>query len=311
MTRHFTNMKYLHLVILPFFIFSGSGIAQSWDELAYLGKKYREDGDLAKAIEFLSRAAEQKPSDKYELYLYAGILSARIDKSDDAFTLLNKSVISGMWDISRLERNTRLNKLKSDERWRALIKNIMKEESKYIKSSNLTHPEIRNELKKMWAKDQDFVGKKEQLDVIKYNSSKLKQIIQNFGWPTKHQVGKDGEWIAWAIAQHSHDIVFQRECLARLRELTFAREISPVYYAELTDRVARNSGSPQVYGMAIVRIDGKKVFYPIVDPENIDTRRTRIGLPPLEVWANENFVDINSLANKQSQRGSLNSSPLP
>ena len=284
-------MKALWIVIITFF-YSSFAQCHSWDELAYLGKKYRAEGNLNKAIEYLLKAAETKPTDKYELYLYAGILSARVGNTDNAFNLLEKSIRSGMWDKARLERNSRLDELKQDKKWNELINTISKEENNYLNKTKITNPEIRTQLKQMWLNDQNLVGKKAQLKVIKANSKILNKIISDIGWPTQKKVGKDGEWLAWAIAQHSHDIQFQKRCLTYLQTLTLENKISPIYFAELTDRIARNSKVPQVYGMAIISKNGIKAFYPIFDVANVDKRREKIGLPPLKVWANENFVDI-------------------
>ncbi len=279
-------------------LYSNLLMAQSWDELAYQGKKFHKQGDLIKAIEFLSKAAEKRKTDNYELYLHAGILAARLKDTDRAFALLNSAINSGMWDIPRLERNSRLAYLKKDLRWSGLIDRINEQEKNYIKKSGLTHPELRKELKLMWAKDQVLVGKSEQKDVIQSNSLRLEKIIQKTGWPTSKMVGKDGVWFAWALAQHSFDIEFQKRCLSHLKNLTEAGEINPIYYAELNDRIARNLGVKQTYGMAIISQNGEKVFYPIADVEKVDERRSKIGLPPLKVWANENFVEVIPVANK-------------
>ncbi|GLR70763.1 DUF6624 domain-containing protein [Agaribacter marinus] len=304
-------MKHFNILVISIILYSFTATAESsWDELAYQGKKYREEGNLAKAVQFLSAAADKKRTNNHELYLYAGILAARLDNSDEAFKLLNKSIRSGMWDIHRLERNSRLQNIRQDKRWNDLIESIKTEENRYLSRAKITHPELRSQLKTMWEKDQNFVGRKEQLNVIKSNSIELKKIIADIGWPTKSKVGRDGEWLAWAITQHSHDIEFQKMCLGYLKNLTLDDKIDPVYFAELTDRIARNTGSSQIYGMAIIRENGKKMFYQIFDPENVDIRRSEIGLPPIKVWANENFVEIDPLANKKSQQDSPVGVPL-
>ncbi|WP_308375579.1 DUF6624 domain-containing protein [Microbulbifer sp. RZ01] len=249
---------------------------------------------MNKAVEYLALAADTKGKNNENLYLYAGILAARLGKANGSFDLLQKAVDAGMWDIPRLERNNRLAELREDERWDALIKRIRRKESEYVESTDMSHPELRVELKSMWVKDQDLVGTEKQKSIIDSNSERLKDIVNEYGWPTKSMVGEDGSWFAWAIAQHSFDGEFQRTCLDLMKPLLSVQEINSELYAELHDRISRNANEEQTYGMAIIWIDGKKVFHPISNIESVDQRRQSIGLPPLKVWANENGVAYDS-----------------
>jgi len=52
--------------------------------------------------------------------------------------------------------------------------------------------------------------------------------------------------------------------------------------AYLADRVAVNEGRPQPYGTQIAEVtNGDGVPWPIAEPEQLDERRARMGLPPL------------------------------
>ena len=240
-------MRIASIIVFLSTFYSSDLIAQSWDELAYLGKKYHHDGEIEKAIEFLSKGADKKGQDNQELYLHAGILAARIGDVDKSFALLERAVDSGMWDIPRLKRNSRLTSLRQDARWQALISRTVLTENKYVKESGISHPVIREELKSMWTNDQNLAGKENQSQVIYYNSQKLDSIVDEYGWPTRSMVGKDGAWFAWAIAQHALDIELQKKWLSHIKRLLDAGEIAPEYYAELNDRIARNSGKGQTY----------------------------------------------------------------
>lgn len=173
-----------------------------------------------------------------------------------------------------------------------MISDIDTYEKDYIKNSGLTHPEVRSQLKTMWKRDQALVGKwEQQKEIINNNTKQLKEIVAVHGWPTHSMVGKDGSWFAWAVAQHSFNLEFQKDCLILMERLLEADEVSPTLFAELSDRVSRNSGTMQTYGMAIVTDKGTKTFYPIKDEKSVDRRRAEIGLPPLKVWANVNHID--------------------
>ena len=96
--------------------------------------------------------------------------------------------------------------------------------------------------------------------------------------------------MAWAIAQHAHDLDFQKKCLQLLKNTLLSDEPEALLYAELNDRICRNTGQKQTYGQAIIEDNGVKKFYPIANETEVDARRTAIGLPPLKVYANENYV---------------------
>lgn len=104
-------------------------------------------------------------------------------------------------------------------------------------------------------------------------------------------VDQEGAWSAWAIAQHSSDIEFQRVYLDRIASALNRNEAKPELYAELHDRIARNTYQQQYFGMATMERDGIEGFYPIMYEWNVNQRRKEIGLPSLMVFANVNHID--------------------
>lgn len=282
-----SNMK--NLPLLVFILFSSTAFSQTWDELIYQGKAERSKGDFRKAGELIAKGAELKGTDNFEHYYYAAIMYANADEIDSSFKMLAKCIEAGMYDLARWERNSRLKKLQTDERWTDLKSKMKESEQKY--SNDLTHPVLRDELKQMWKKDQDLVGKwDEQKRVVDDNSIRLNEIIEQYGWPSRSMIGEDGVWMAWAIVQHSHDLEFQKYCLELLENTLSSAEPEPVLYAELHDRICRNTDRKQSFGQAIIEENGIKKFYPIEKESEVDDRRKSIGLDPLKVYANENFV---------------------
>jgi hypothetical protein len=61
--------------------------------------------------------------------------------------------------------------------------------------------------------------------------------------------------------------------------------IDPAHYAELHDRIRRNTKLAQSFGMATMEREGRRGFYPIHHEHDVDARREAIGLPPLRVFA--------------------------
>lgn len=113
------------------------------------------------------------------------------------------------------------------------------------------------------------------------NTSRMKEIIAQVGWPTISKVGVDASGDAWLLVQHAdHDTAFQEQCLALMKNESI-REVNPRNVAMLEDRVRINTGRPQIYGTQFRPVEGKHVPLPIEDEANVDERRSHMGLGTL------------------------------
>ena len=147
-------MKTILLLILTSFALPS--YSQTWDELIYQGKKERANGNFKKAGELIAKGADLKGNGNFEHYYYAAIMFANANEPDSSFKLLEKCIDAGMYDWARWERNGRLKKLHEDKRWDKLKIRMKEAEEKF--TANLSHPELRDELKLMWKKDQDLLA---------------------------------------------------------------------------------------------------------------------------------------------------------
>lgn len=149
--------------------------------------------------------------------------------------------------------------------------------------------ELHDELVAMLARDQSerMGGPQEEGDYRR--TERLKEIIEEFGWPTILLVGKEGEDAAWAIAQHSDlDPAFQADALELLRAAVEQGVASPGNLAYLEDRVAVGQGEPQTYGTQVgCGPDGPEPATPIKDEANVEERRAAAGLAPLSEYLAE------------------------
>ena len=120
-------------------------------------------------------------------------------------------------------------------------------------------------------------------------TERLKEILEEHGWPTYDLVGKDGEDAAWVIAQHSDlDPEFQAEALELLRAAVAEGQASPGNLAYLEDRVRAGRGEPQLYGTQVsCTRKGKPKPGPIEDRARLGERRQEAGLPPYEDYLRE------------------------
>jgi hypothetical protein len=154
----------------------------------------------------------------------------------------------------------------------------------------VSKPELRRELLDLFDADQaertgEAVG---SVNHDRTRTERLKEIIDDFGWPTWSMVGKKGGTAAWAIAQHSdQDLEFQEQALELLRKAVEDEEADPTELAYLVDRVATHRGEPQTYGTQVGCIDGHAVAGEIEDEANVDQRRSEVGLGPLQDYLGE------------------------
>ena len=150
------------------------------------------------------------------------------------------------------------------------------------------------EIKDMFDKDQEMRQRALENDGVIENeeddsldlkhTERMKEIVNQIGWPTISKVGIEVSNMAWLLVQHSdHDVEFQKKCLELMKTQT--GEVSKRNVAYLEDRVRVNEGRPQLYG---TQFGGEGENYgprPIEEPEKVNERRAELGMEPLEEYA--------------------------
>ena len=117
------------------------------------------------------------------------------------------------------------------------------------------------------------------------NTTFMKQVVAEHGWPGYSLVGRDGEQAAFLIIQHAtQDTALMARALPLLERAYATGEAEGQQVALLTDRVARQRGQPQVYGTQASIVSGHFVLDPIADSANVDARRAQLGIPPVAVY---------------------------
>lgn len=118
------------------------------------------------------------------------------------------------------------------------------------------------------------------VDIV--NTTILKKIVKQYGWPTTSLVGKKASFNAWLIAQHAdHDLKFQKMALVLLSKEHQKTPSEPPkeQIAYLTDRICVNEGREQIYGTQFyVSPDGRYLCRPIANIVNLDVRRAQMNL---------------------------------
>lgn len=155
---------------------------------------------------------------------------------------------------------------------------------------------LRNELLRM--RDEDLTVRQELLDagqlggayvprmevVHLKNAARLRELIDQYGWPGEDIAAKDGAEAAWLIAQHAiGEPEFQKNVLGLLKESAAAGRIPAWHAAYMEDRIAMLEGRQQRYGSQWLDDprDGRTRPWKLCDPERVNEFRASVGLPPL------------------------------
>src|SRR5437660_4879117 len=124
---------------------------------------------------------------------------------------------------------------------------------------------IRNEMiqKGVTNIDPSVAGRMTEIDSA--NTARMKEIVNQYGWPGPELVGVDGSEAAFLLVQHAEH-AFQKEMLPPVEAAYRQKKLQGQDYALLLDRVLIGEGKPQVYGTQAKRFDRWKGHEPVIDP---------------------------------------------
>mgnify|MGYP001627282963 CR=1 FL=1 len=114
------------------------------------------------------------------------------------------------------------------------------------------------------------------------NLTKIKAILDRYGWLGADVVGWQGSMTLFLVIQHA-DLATQEKYLPMMRAAVKDGKALGSNLALLEDRVAIRQGKRQLYGSQIGRDPETQEYFisPLEDPENVDKRRAGVGLGPL------------------------------
>lgn len=122
----------------------------------------------------------------------------------------------------------------------------------------------------------ELMNEKDSLNLIK-----VETIVNEYGWLGADVIGKQGNKTLFLVIQHSN-LETQLKYLPIMREALTVGNINSNDFALLEDRIAMGQGKRQIYGSQI-KIDGDEFYvYPIIEPEKVNERRSKVGLEPIE-----------------------------
>lgn len=129
-----------------------------------------------------------------------------------------------------------------------------------------------------------------QKEMDAFHTTKMKEILKEYGWITISKFGSEYDQKAWLLVQHADDDqFFQAGVLFILSTLLNKGETNKKNYAYLYDRVAgkfHQIGMLQKYGTQVsIKDNGGVKLEPFEGRlEDVDSRRKEIGLEPLSEY---------------------------
>lgn len=151
---------------------------------------------------------------------------------------------------------------------------------------------LRDSLIKIYGVDSELV--KEQQAIYQknhiINERKVRYLLDTYGWPTKEIAGEQGNWTICNVLQHSDNTV-RLQYLPMMREAVKEKKLAPRFLVRAEDRIATEKGDLQIYGGQMKYYPETKSFnlWPVFEPENIDKRRTEIGLDSIAIFLKNRF----------------------
>jgi len=160
-----------------------------------------------------------------------------------------------------------------------MLNEVLREELIAMRTEDLR---VRQELVESGELGGSYVPRMEA--VHSKNAQRLKEIVDEYGWPHEDIVGHDGAEAAWLIAQHAVGFPdLQRKCLSLMEHSAYEGSIPRWHAAYLRDRVAMFEGRPQRYGTQWLDDphDGRIRPWKLEDGSQINELRAQVGLSPL------------------------------
>jgi hypothetical protein len=192
---------------------------------------------------------------------------------------LNSLHNNTLWEklISQVKENKEELEKNLDKPLVAILDTIYQEDQKYrqqIKGIEQKYGWESDEMKSHWK----IINEKDSINLIK-----VKKILDERGWLGANVIGNQGNSTLFLVIQHS-DLETQERYLPMMRDAVSKGNARASSLALLEDRVALGKGEKQIYGSQVGRDQETGEYYvlPLVDPDNVDQRRAKVGLGTIQ-----------------------------
>ncbi|CAM2068647.1 DUF6624 domain-containing protein [Sulfidibacter corallicola] len=274
---------------------------QSYHDLTQKAEAKFKEKAYALSVDYYFQAFDIDPPNSGEAFDYyrAARASALNRDPEQAIEFLATAVRMGWTDDAHMRKDATLRSLHTHWRWKNLVAQAVENQQMYQSQFNA---QLVDELKSIRTADQE---NRVQLDATikkhgsnspearelrakiqatdKVNLAKVEKIIAEHGYPGKSMVGYQ-QTTAFLVIQHA-PLEVQEKYLPLLSAAAESGELPKSSMALLVDRVLARTGKKQRYGSQVVRQpDGTYQLHPIEDEANVNIRRLKMGLEPLEQY---------------------------
>ncbi len=276
-------------------IFASYG--QNYEDLIRKADSCYEAKNYKLSTSFFEKAIKSKPESKNNFYNAACAASLANDKIN-SIKWLEIAINNGFDNLNHIKTDSDLDNIRKEKKFNKVITELQKKNE--LIEANYDKPlqkelfeiykddqEIRNQYvsaQKKYGyqgKEMDSLGKimtlKDSINLIK-----IVKILDEKGWVGKDKVGGQANQTLFLVIQHS-DLKIQQKYLPMMKEAVKKGNANSSSLALLEDRIALREGKKQIYGSQIGTNPTTKTQYilPLEDPDNVDKRRTEVGLGTL------------------------------
>jgi hypothetical protein len=316
-------MKHISVITLAFILFSFSKVYAQPTSAEYskliqdgwrlcLHKDYTNSAKLYEKAFVLNNNVPL--ADRYN----ASCIYALASNSDAAFRHLFIIANDLKWnDLNHLKKDSDLNSLHADARWKGLIAVVSKNKQdieKHFDTALVTvldkiyfdDQSTRNQIR---AKEEEYGRDSKEMKAFwqtilkndSINLIKVSKILDEHGWPDKKRIGKRGTSTLFLVIQHA-DQKAQEKYLPMIKKAVADNNLPKRQFAMFYDRLILRRGERQVYGtqLAISKESKNPYVLPLEDPTNVDKRRAEMGLNTMQenlnrwnlIWNIEAYIKV-------------------
>lgn len=316
------KITFLTLLALLTFSACNRQHPEDYNKLIAEARELYEAGDYEHSGMKFSEAFEvYKSSDSVKHHYKAAQAWALANKNDRAFEQLFDISGEGKYrDLLGIARDSAFYSLRTDDRFLIILERVgenkKKEEVGYSEITSLLEIIHRDdqiyrqelgEIQEKYGPDSEEI--RTQWEVINKQDSinlvKVKKILGQHGWLGWDEIGRRANSAIFLVIQHA-DLETQEEFLPMLREAVERGDAMASDLALMEDRIALRQGKKQIYGsqIGLNRETGEYYLSPLQDPDNVNKRRAKVGLEPLEDYLSNWDLTWDAEAFKEKMRDS-------
>lgn len=273
-------------------IISVQCFGQSYDSLIQNAFRFYSQKDYASSLKMYEQAFEQNsnhPNTKYYLY-NAAINASLLEDETKAFKYLNQAIEKVWDDPVQIIQNEAFNYLKQFDSWKEKFGNIegnvdsgLQAQLLVIKKNDQAILNAVESAASIQQRDSLVIIRD---SVMKAHTSWMDRHLDKEGFVSKFIVGKGASEVQFLVLQHS-EVSFQKKHYSLFLEATKDGLLEKRQLALLEDRIAIAEKRRQLYGTQLFYDKEKSAYFfsPIESVENVNNRRSAVGLPLMEEYA--------------------------